>query len=150
MCRNSAVCCNWEDKRGVCVCNREVLVFVHKQFTLWCKEKYIFWVWDRPSFIFLQKGTLVVPVVCVCVCVCVYVQLLSCVQLFATLWTVACQAPQSMKFSQQEHWSGLPFPSLGDLPNSRIKPTFPTLLHYRWSLYCWVTREICFFLNSHV
>ena len=34
----------------------------------------------------------------------------------ATPWTVACQAPLSMGFSRQEYWSGLPFPSLGDLP----------------------------------
>ena len=39
------------------------------------------------------------------------------VQLFATPWTVAHQAPLSMKFSRQEYWSGLPFPSPGDPPN---------------------------------
>ena len=39
-----------------------------------------------------------------------------------TPWTVACQAPLSMGFSRQEYWSGLPFPSLGDLPNPGIKP----------------------------
>ena len=44
------------------------------------------------------------------------------VQLFATLWTVAYQAPLSMGFSRQEYWSGLPFPSPGDLPNAGIKP----------------------------
>ena len=44
------------------------------------------------------------------------------VWLFAAPWTVAHQAPPSMKFSRQECWSGLPFPSLGDLPNPRIKP----------------------------
>ena len=51
---------------------------------------------------------------------------LSCfghVWLFATLWTVSCQAPLSMGFSWQEHWSGLPFPSPGDLPNLGIEPT---------------------------
>ena len=37
--------------------------------------------------------------------------LVACVQLFATLWTVACQASPSLGFSRQEHWSGLPFPS---------------------------------------
>ena len=36
-------------------------------------------------------------------------------------WTVACQAPLSMGFSRQEYWSGLPFPSPGDLPNPGIK-----------------------------
>ena len=41
----------------------------------------------------------------------------SCVQLFVTLWTVACQTPLFMEFSRQEYWSGLPFPSPGDLPD---------------------------------
>ena len=45
------------------------------------------------------------------------VKSLSCVRLFATPWTVACQAPQSMEFSRQEYWSGLPFPSPGGLPD---------------------------------
>ena len=43
---------------------------------------------------------------------------LSRVQLSAALWTVAHQAPLSMEFSRQEHWSGLPFPSPGDFPDS--------------------------------
>ena len=46
-----------------------------------------------------------------------------CVRLFVTLWTVAHQAPLSMGFSSQEYWSGLSFPSLGDLPDPRIEPT---------------------------
>ena len=46
----------------------------------------------------------------------------SCVQLFLSLWTVAHQAPLSKEFSRQEYWSGLPFPSPGDLPNPGIKP----------------------------
>ena len=45
------------------------------------------------------------------------------VQLFETPWTVAHQDPQSMGFSRQEYWSGLPFPSPGDLPNPGIGPT---------------------------
>ena len=49
------------------------------------------------------------------------------VRLFATLWTVAYQAPPSMGFSRQEYWSGLPFLSPGDLPNPGIKPGFPAL-----------------------
>ena len=49
--------------------------------------------------------------------------MLSCVRLFETPWTVAHQAPLSMKFSRQEYWSGLPFPSPGDLPDLGIKPT---------------------------
>ena len=43
------------------------------------------------------------------------------VQLFAIPWTVAYQASQSMEFSQQGYWSGLPFPSPGDLPNPGIE-----------------------------
>ena len=42
-------------------------------------------------------------------------------------WTVACQASLSMKFSRQEYWSGLPFPSPGDLPNPGIKPWYRAL-----------------------
>ena len=45
------------------------------------------------------------------------------VLLFATSWTVACQAPLSMGFSRQEYSSGLPFPPPGDLPDPGIKPT---------------------------
>ena len=48
--------------------------------------------------------------------------MLSCVQLSAFPWTVAHQAARSMEFSRKEYWSGLPFPSPGDLPNPGIKP----------------------------
>ena len=51
---------------------------------------------------------------------------LSRVRLFATPWTIAHQAPQSMEFSRQEYWSGLPFPSPEDLPNPGIEPGSPT------------------------
>ena len=46
---------------------------------------------------------------------------------FATLWTVARQAPLSMRFPRKEYWSGLPFPSPGDLPNPGIGFASPTL-----------------------
>ena len=49
------------------------------------------------------------------------------VQLCVTPWTVACQASLSMEFSRQEYWSGLPFPSPGDLPDPGIKPVSPAL-----------------------
>ena len=45
----------------------------------------------------------------------------------ATPWTIAHQAPLSMGFSRQEYWSGLPFPSPGDLANPGIKPGSPAL-----------------------
>ena len=50
---------------------------------------------------------------------------LSRVRLFATPWAVACQASLSMELSQQEHWSGLPFPPPGDLPNPETEPESP-------------------------
>ena len=53
------------------------------------------------------------------------VQSLSRVQLFATPWTVAYQAPPSIGFSWQEYWRGLPFPSPGDLPDPGIEPGSP-------------------------
>ena len=73
--------------------------------------------------------------VCVCVCVCararahactLSVAVLSHAQLFATLWTVALQAPLSMEFSRQEYWNGLSFPLPGVLPNPRIKTASPS------------------------
>ena len=56
------------------------------------------------------------------VCVC---QSLSCVQLYVTPWIVAWWAPLSIGFFRWEYWSGLPFPSPGDLPDPRIEPESP-------------------------
>ena len=53
----------------------------------------------------------------------VHVQVLRCVQLYVTLWTVARQAPLSMGFSRQEYWSGLPCPPPGHIPHPGIKAT---------------------------
>ena len=53
-------------------------------------------------------------------------KLLSRVQLLAIPWTVAYQAPPAIGFSRQEYWSGLPFPSPGDLPDPGIEPGSPT------------------------
>ena len=57
----------------------------------------------------------------------VNVKSLSCVRLFAPPWTVAYQAHLSMGFSRQEYWSGLPFPSPGDVPDPGIEPGSPAL-----------------------
>ena len=57
----------------------------------------------------------------------VKVKSLSRVRLLATPWTIVYQDPQSMGFSKQEYWSGLTFPSPGDLPNPGIKPGSPAL-----------------------
>ena len=56
-----------------------------------------------------------------------WVKSLSRVRLFATPWTVAHQVPPSMGISRQEYWSGLPFPSPGDLRNPGIEPRSPVL-----------------------
>ena len=61
---------------------------------------------------------------------CMCVLMISCVQLFATFRTVAHQGPQSMEFSRQQYWRGLPFPPPGDPSNSGIKlgsPVSPSL-----------------------
>ena len=52
--------------------------------------------------------------------------------LFATLWTIAHQAPLSMGFSRQEYWSGLPCSPPGDLPNPGIEPT--SLISAAWQM----------------
>ena len=62
----------------------------------------------------LSEGTSVALIVIVC-------KALSRVRLFETPWTVAHQAPLSMGFSRQGYWSGLLFPSSGDLPNTEIE-----------------------------
>ena len=46
-------------------------------------------------------------------------------------WTTALQAPLPMEFSRQDYWSGLPFPSPGDLPDPGIKPATVSLLHWQ-------------------
>ena len=55
------------------------------------------------------------------------VKTFSCVRLFENPWTEAHQAPLSIRFSRQEYWSELPFPSPGDLPDPGIEPRSPTL-----------------------
>ena len=74
---------------------------------------------------------------CKYVCVCIYAYV--CIYVYggglvtklcptlAISWTVACQAPLSVGFSRQEYWSGLPFPSPGDLPDPGIEPVSPAL-----------------------
>ena len=64
----------------------------------------------------------------VCVCVCVCVCALSHVQLFATPWTIAHQAPLSLGLPRQGYWSGLPFPTPEDLPDPGLGPASPVSL----------------------
>ena len=70
------------------------------------------------------------------------VQLLSRVRHFATPWTVAYQAPPFMEFSRQEYWSGLPFPSQGDLPDPGIEPRSSALTRSCFTV--WATMEAQF------
>ena len=71
-------------------------------------------------------------------CVC----MLSCIQLFVTLWTATFQAPVSMGFPRQESWSRLPFPPPGYLPDPGIEPHGSCFSYVgRWILYHWVTWE---------
>ena len=70
------------------------------------------WLQASPLYFFVYK---------------VKVKSLSRVRLFAIPWTVVYQASLSMGFSRQEYWSGLPFPSPGDLPDPGIKPRSPAL-----------------------
>ena len=58
---------------------------------------------------------------------CLHAKSLTCVRLFVTLWTIAYQAPLSMRFSRLKYWSGLPCPHPGDPPNPRIEPACPVL-----------------------
>ena len=76
----------------------------------------------------------------------------SCVQLCATLWILACQAPLSMGFSRQEYWNGLPFPPPGDLADLGIKPaSLLSNLHWQLGLYYWchlgVYAHMCMCVN---
>ena len=64
------------------------------------------------------------------------------VQLSVTPWTVARQAPLSLGFFKQEHWSGLPFPSPGDLADPGIKPAFPALAGGFWTTEPPVRRQM--------
>ena len=86
---------------------------------------------------------------------CSLTPLIACHLLFSccltlTLWTVACQAPPSMRFPRQEYWSRLPFPSPGDLPDPGIEPTSAAwqvdslLLNHPGKLSSWSPSE-----NSH-
>ena len=70
--------------------------------------------------------------ICHCMHACI-LSCFSCVWLFTTLWTVACQAPPSRGFSRQEQWSGFSCPSPGDLPDTGIEaapPAAPALSHH--------------------
>ena len=98
----------------------------------WCVDAS--WTWlpysmQSTSHLWVNKENFIGLTSCMPVCVLSHCR----VWLFATSWTVACQAPLSMDFARQEHWSGLPFPPLGDLPE--IFPTQGFILHLFCLLY---------------
>ena len=66
----------------------------------------------------------------------------SCVQAFVTPGTAACRAPLSLEFSRQAYWSGLPGPSLGDLPNPEMEPGFSCIAGRFLFFFCiWATNK---------
>ena len=100
-----------------------------------------------------EKVMYIYVYMCVCVCVCVYMHawMLSCFshgQLFVTLWTIARQASQSMGFSRQEYWSGLPCLPPADLPNPGIKPGSPAL--HADSLPAELPEKSCMAITHHL
>ena len=66
-----------------------------------------------------------------------HAKLLSRIRLFATKWTIACQAPLSMGFCRQEYWSGLPFPFPGIFQTQGLKHVSYVFCIGRWVLYHW-------------
>ena len=79
--------------------------------------------------------------------VCCMLPHFSPIRLFATLWTIACQAPLSMGFSRQEYWSGLLCPPPGDLPNLGTEPISLTSISFAGRLFTtsatWEALMIC-------
>ena len=82
------------------------------------------------------------------------------VLLFATLWTIACQVPQSMRFSRQECWRGFPCPPPGDLPNTGTEPESPVApalqadslpLSHQGSPYAYICtcKHMCVHTHTH-
>ena len=76
-----------------------------------------------------------------CVCARACTHMLSCVRLFVIPWTVAHQAPLSMGFSRQEHWSRFPFPSPGDLPKPRTETSLASPALADGFFTSWATQE---------
>ena len=111
-------------------------IFCHR-LSSW-DGRQMLWLWFRLGVRNLgwSPGT----VSCLHLCY-IVVQSLGRVQPFATPWTVARRSPPSMGFPRQEHWSGLPFPSPGDLPDP-VGKTSGTWVSYirRRVLYHWATR----------
>ena len=108
----------YKNKRGVILeCKLHWLVY-RDYYQLTAQSWYIMSIWESFSWKRLNQNPSVLRV---------KMKSLSRVWLFVTPWTVASQASPSMGFSRQVYWSGLPFPSPGDLPNPGTEPTSPAL-----------------------
>ena len=93
---------------------------------------FFFFDWSRVDLQHCVRFQLCSQVIWTKIYIYIHIYMLVCmltcfsrIRLFATLWTVACQAPLSMEFSRHGYWSGLPFPPPGDLPNPGVKPATP-------------------------
>ena len=73
------------------------------------------------------EATLYLCYLCLVYCYCYCLVAILVANYFVTPWTVTCQTPLPTSFPRQEYWSGLPFPSPGDLPNPGIEPGSPAL-----------------------
>ena len=110
------------------------MLFMHRNAINFCMFIFIsciYWLlnsWTSSNTFLVESLGIVFVYICIYIYIyIVVVKSLSRVQLFVTPWTAAHQAPQSMGFSRQEYWSGLPFPSPGDLPDPGIEPGSPAL-----------------------
>ena len=106
----------------MCVCKSLSCFFLSLQVSV-----FLLCMYHSSSFSFPSLLPRLRFLLCACCC-------FTHVRLFATLWTVARQAPLSMGFSRQEYCSGLPCPAPGDLPNLGIKPVSLTSLPGRFSI----------------
>ena len=108
----------------------KITLFLYS-YLFYLKGLYIIFVlkvWEKTYLplsnfiIFIANPILIVGYHYINYVYCAVLSCLICVQLFATLWTIACQFSLSMGFFRQEYWSALAFPPPGDLPNSKIDP----------------------------
>ena len=100
--------------------------------TVWVVSFTIFPLEAEVSLLYYFKNIIIFHIECIKAFICIftsfkYHNLLTHVQLFVIPWTAACQASLSMEFSRQEYCSGLPCPSLGDLPHPGIESRSPVL-----------------------
>ena len=135
----------WYNRFSFCCFCNSLLVFIFWQFNYdvsWygslCIKLFwtigLSWFWMAVSFPKLRKFPTIIYSNMVIAPFTLFpsvVSHFSYVWLFATLWTVACQAPLSLGFSRQEYWSGLPCVSPGDLPDQGIEPVSFSLLHWQ-------------------